>query len=306
MSDAATAAAAERRPPAALTGVFFMIGAVTVFAVQDGLSKHLVERYPSIFVVMIRYWVFAAFVIALSAARPGGLRAAIRTKRPALQILRGLLLVSQITLIIWVFTEIGLAATHALMAVYPLMIAAGAAAFLGEKLDATRWGAIGLGFLGVLTILRPGAAVLDPMALLPLVAAAFFALYGLLTRIVGRDDGASVSFFYTGVAGAAGASLIGPFYAVPMAQEHWPAMAALCFTGAFGHFLLIKAYEHAEAAALQPYAYTQLALVTLIGVLVFGETVTIWMALGGAMIVAGGLISAAHDRRLRRGERQKR
>lgn len=278
-----------------------MLAATTVFSLQDGISTYLAGLYAPIFVVMIRYWAFAVFVVALSARRPGGVRAALRSRRPMLQILRGLLLSAQITLVIFVFTKLGLAASHAIIAVSPLLIAALGAAFLGERLDRLRWAAIGMGFLGVLIILRPGAEAFDPWALAALAGALMFALYGVLTRVVARHDPASVSFFYTGVAGAAGATLIGPFYATPMAPEHWPAMAALCVTGALGHYLLIKAYEAAEAASLQPYAYWQLALVTLIGVFWFGEPLSAWTLLGAAVIVAAGLISAGQARRQRRG-----
>ncbi|MEL6980277.1 MAG: DMT family transporter [Pseudomonadota bacterium] len=280
-----------------IRGIGFFLAAMTVFALQDGLSAYLASQYAPIFVVMIRYWALAALVLAISARRPGGLRAAARTRRPLLQILRGLLLAAEITLTIFIFAELGLAASHAIMAVYPLLVAAMAWAFLGERLDAVRWGAIGLGFLGVLVILRPGLEAIDPLALGALLGAAMFALYAILTRVASRDDPASVSFFYTGVAGAVGASLIGPFYAEPIALRDWPLMGALCLSGALCHFLLIKAYEATEAARLQPYAYWQLALATLIGVFAFGEPLLFWTVLGAGLIVLGGLIGAAQERR---------
>ena len=287
-----------------MRGVGFMLAATTVFAIQDGLSTYLASVYASVYVVMIRYWVFAAFVIAVSMRRPGGLAAAVRSERPVLQILRGLMLAGQITLVIFIFAKLGLAATHAIVAIYPLLIAGMSAAFLGERLDPVRWAAIGFGFVGVLIILRPGAEAFDPWALAALASATIFALYGVLTRVVARHDGSAVSFFYTGVAGAAGASLIGPFYAEPMAYADWPYMAALCFTGAFGHYLLIKAYEHAEASRLQPYAYWQLALVTVIGVVVFEEPLVFWTLLGAGVIVAAGLVSVWQELRAARQRRE--
>ncbi|MEM9725762.1 MAG: DMT family transporter, partial [Pseudomonadota bacterium] len=282
---------------AQMRGAALMLGAATVFAAQDGVSKHLAELYPPAMIVMIRYWVFAAFVVTLSTRRPGGVRAAAQSQSPVLQITRGVLLAGQIMLVIWVFAELGLAATHAIVAVYPLMIAALGAFVLGERLDRGRWAAIGVGFLGVLIILRPGVQAIDPWALVALACAAMFAVYGVMTRVVGQVDGAATSFFYTGVAGAAGASLVGPFFLAPMAPADWPWMAALCASGVLGHFLLIKAYEAAEAARLQPYAYWQLALVTAIGVVIFDEPLTPWLLIGGGLIVAAGLVTAARDQR---------
>ena len=72
-------------------GIFLMILVTIVFSVQDGISQHLASRYNVIMVVMIRYWFFAAFVIALANRKPGGLRKQAYTRQPALQIFRGAL-----------------------------------------------------------------------------------------------------------------------------------------------------------------------------------------------------------------------
>lgn len=283
-----------------MQGVLFMLAAMTCFALQDGLSKLLAHEYASIYIVMIRYWTFAAFVIALSARRPGGLRRAFHSERPMLQIFRSLLLVAQIALVIWTFDQVGLAATHSIFAIYPLLTAALGAAVLGERMDAVRWGALGLGFVGVIIIVRPGAGDFQPLALVALVCAAMFACYNIATRAVGQRDPASVSFFYTGVVGAVGASLVGPFYAVPMAYEDWLPMGVLCVSGALGHWFLIKAFAAAEAGSLQPYAYWQAALASLIGWLAFGEELELAMVVGAGIIISAGLVSIAQERRLRR------
>ena len=73
-------------------GIWLMIATSLVFAVQDGLSRHLAGTYNVWMVVMLRFWFFAVFVIAMAARSPGGLRAAVRTQHPVLQVSRGLLL----------------------------------------------------------------------------------------------------------------------------------------------------------------------------------------------------------------------
>ena len=97
-------------------GIWLMIGTTLVFAVQDALSKHLAAEYNVFMVTMIRYWFFAAFVVALAARRRGGIRATARTSQPLLQIGRGLLLALEICVAIWGFTLIGLVESHALFA----------------------------------------------------------------------------------------------------------------------------------------------------------------------------------------------
>lgn len=93
-----------------------MILISAMFALQDGVSRHLAENYNVITVVMIRFWFFAAFVVALSAAR-GGLRRTARTSQPGLQIFRGLLLVAEICVTVLSFVLLGLIETHAIFAV---------------------------------------------------------------------------------------------------------------------------------------------------------------------------------------------
>lgn len=278
-------------------GVAFMVAAVTVFALQDGVSKLLATNHAPVFVVMIRYWAFAAFVLAISARRPGGIRAAARSRRPLAQIFRGLLLGAQIVLMTASFVILGLAESQAVMALYPLLIVGLGAVALGERVAPAQWAAVGLGFLGVLILLRPGFGVFDPAALLPLLGAFMFATYGILTRWVGRSDPPAVSFFYTGVAGAAGLTLVGPFFMSAMTPAETAWMALLCVLGASGHYLLIKAYEQAEASLLQPYAYLQLVLVSIIGASFFGEVIDAPLVLGSAVVVGAGLFALLRTRR---------
>ncbi len=277
-------------------GIWLMVLTTFIFGVQDALSRHLAETYNVLLIVMIRYWFFAAFVIALSARKSGGVRAAARTCQPVLQIVRGLLLAAQICMTVLAFTYLGLIETHAVFISYPLLIAALSGPVLGEAVGWRRWLAIIAGFLGILIILRPGFAVFSPYALIPLASAGMFALYGLLTRLAARQDSATVSFFWTGVIGAIGMTVVGAWYWEPMSRSDYGLMAVLCLSGAFGHGLLIKCYEVAEAGAVQPFAYLQLVWGAVLGILVFGERLGGHVVLGAAIIVGAGLFTLWRER----------
>jgi drug/metabolite transporter (DMT)-like permease len=84
----------------------------------------------------------------------------------------------------------------------------------------------------------------------------------------------------------------------PMTGPDWASMAVLCVTGAFGHWLLIKVYEVAEASAVQPFAYFQLVFASAMGMLVFGERLEPAVALGAVVIVSAGLFTFARARRV--------
>ena len=278
-------------------GILLMIGTTFVFAMQDGLSRHLAGAYNVQMVVMVRYWFFAAFVIFIGARKAGGIRAAAATKQPVLQAFRGLLLAFEICVMIAAFILLGLVESHAVFACYPLIIAALSGPVLGERVGWRRWVAIGIGFIGVLVILNPGQTVFSPAALVPLLAASMFALYGLLTRYVARQDTSATSFFWTGTMGAVALTCIGVWYWEPMSGQDWALMAVLCVTGALGHYMLIRCYEVAEASAVQPFAYLQLVFASALGLTVFGETLRPNVAIGAAIVIGAGLFTLFRERR---------
>lgn len=277
-------------------GIWLMIATTFVFSVQDGISRHLAGEYSILMIVMIRFWFFAAFVMVVASRKAGGLRAAMRTRHLALQVTRGLLLAAEVCVMVLAFVMLGLVETHAVFTCYPLLVAALSGPVLGERVGWRRWTAIGIGFAGVLIILQPGVAVFSPVALIPLLAAFGFALYGLLTRYVSRDDPASVSFFWTGAVGALALTPFGLWAWEPMQPADWVWMAALCCTAAFSHWLLIRAYEVAEASAVQPFAYLQLVFASAIGIILFGETLETNVAIGAVLVVCAGLFTLWRQR----------
>jgi drug/metabolite transporter (DMT)-like permease len=273
-------------------GYLFALAATTIFSLQDAVSKHLGDHYPPIFVTMIRYWAFAAFCILLAARKRGGLRAAVSTTRPVLQIVRGVLLAVEIMIVITAFAHAGLAHSTAVLAATPILVTLLSIPLLGERVGWRRWSAIIAGLVGVLLILKPDASgFLDPWLLLPLVCCVMYAIYLIATRLVSRTDAPATSFFYTGVAGAVAASLVGPFFWADL--EGWDRvwMGFLCISGMTGHYLVIRAYELLDASAVQPISYLSLVYASLFGVLLYGETLTWNVVAGSAIVVGAGIFT---------------
>ena len=279
-------------------GILLMIITTIVFASQDGLSKYLATEYNVYMVVMIRYWFFAAFVISVSSQKTGGIKRVAKTKSPILQIFRSLILVAEMCITILAFTLLGLAETHAIFASYPLIIAMLSGPILGEYVGWRRWLAIWVGFIGILIILNPGNGIFSPYALVPLVGAILFALYGLLTRYVGQYDNSNTSVFWTGVVGSIAMTIIGLNYWDPVSKSDWSIMLLLSASGVVGHYLLIKCYEVAEASAVQPFAYLQLIWASMIGIIIFGEQITTNVLIGACIIVGAGLFTLWRERKV--------
>ncbi|MFD1343491.1 DMT family transporter [Litorisediminicola beolgyonensis] len=277
-------------------GVILMLVTTLIFASQDAISRHLAGEYNTYMIVMIRYWFFAAFVCAIAGRQAGSIRRAAATRQPWVQAARGAILALEIIVMIQGFVFLGLVESHAVFACYPLLIGALSGPVLGEHVGWRRWLAIAAGFVGVIIILQPSGGVFSPYAAIPLLAAFMFALYGLLNRYVARQDTAATSFFWTGTVGAVVTTAIGIWFWEPMRGPDWAWMALLCVTGAAGHYTLIKAYEQAEASAIQPFAYFQLVFASAIGLTVFGETLRVNVAIGAAIIVAAGLFTFWRER----------
>ena len=278
-------------------GILLMIGATIVFALQDGISRHLAGTYNTYMVVMVRYWFFAAFVVFLAMRAPGGIKGVARTSQLGLQIFRGVLLVAEICVAVYGFTLLGLVESQAVFICYPLLVAALSGPVLGESVGWRRWAAIGVGLIGVLIILQPGVGVFDPAALIPFASALMFAVYGLVTRYAARRDSTATSFFWTGIAGMVFMTSIGIWFWEPMSQNDWLWMALLCVSGVTGHWLLIKCYEMAEASAVQPFAYFHLIWAAILGVSIFGEVIRLNVATGAAIIIAAGLFTLWRESR---------
>ncbi|AXV14837.1 EamA family transporter [Neorhizobium sp. SOG26] len=282
------------------TGLLFALTAVTIFAVQDGISKHLGTAYPPIFITMIRYWAFAGFAVFLAGQSSAGIRKTAGANRLWLQISRGVLLATQIVISIFAFSRVGLAQTHTIFAAAPLVVACLSVPILGEKVGWRRWTAIGIGFIGILMIINPLQASFDAKIIIPIVGTVMFALYSVLTRLASRSDSADTAFFYTGVAGAAAMTLVGPFYWSHITFGDWFWMLVLCMTGMSGHWLLIRAYAVLDAVAVQPMFYVQTVLVCIIGVMLFGEVMTLNMVAGCAVVIAAGIFTIWREARLGR------
>ena len=277
-------------------GIILMIAATFVFAVQDGISRHLAGEYSVYMVVMIRYWFFALFVITWAKLQHGSVRQVARTRQPVLQIIRALLLIAEICVMVLGFVYLGLIESYAIFITYPLIIAALSGVILGEQVGWRRWAAICVGFTGVLVILQPGFRVFSPYAFFPMASALMFALYGLLTRYAARKDSAQTSFFWTGIIGAVGMTAVGAFHWQAMSNSDWGWMALLSITGALGHFLLIKCYAVTEASTVQPFAYLQLVFGGTLGWIIFNDSLRWGTAIGGIIVIAAGLFTLWRER----------
>jgi drug/metabolite transporter (DMT)-like permease len=270
---------------------------MALFGLMDGATKFLAHRYPPTQILWLRFLFSVPLVLAVLA--PRGLVGLVRTRAPWLQLLRTVLLVVEMGLVVWAFALMPLADAHAILAACPLVITALSVPVLGERVGLRRWLAVGVGFLGVLLIVRPGLGVMAPGAIVALVSTMLYAFYQLLTRLVGRVDRAETSLLFLFGVGAIFLTFVGPFEWRTPPAAHWPFFVALAVLGSAGHYCVIRALQLAPAVVIQPFSYTILLWAVLIGWLVFGDFPDVWTLAGAGVIVAAGIYSALRQHRLR-------
>jgi len=256
---------------------------------MDGFSKYLSQHYSVIAINMFRYWFFGILIFFLCIDKNKKKIFLPKTKFRYVQIFRGSILAVEMCFAHYCFLKIGLIETHAIFASCPLIVAVLALFILKERFGWRRWAAIIFGFVGILIILRPGLKVFDPIALIAVACSVAFALYQVLTRYVSSEDETNTSFFYTGITGFVILSFIGPFFLTEVLIIDAFYIIIVCFLGAGGHFLMINAFKITEASLLQPFVYFHLVFVSIIGVLIFDETIEFPVVVGSGMIILSGL-----------------
>jgi len=276
-------------------GIALVLGAFLVFGIQDGITKHITQSIDVAQMLLVRFGVFALFV-TFWVSRRRGIRTTMASKRPVFQIFRSALILAEIGIFATALKFLPLADVHSIFAAAPLIVTALSVPLLGEPVGPRRWAAVLVGFCGVLVILRPGMGVIEPAALLALLAGFMFALYIVLTRKVSAVDSTDTSLFYMGWTGFVIMAMIGPFYWQWPDLNGWLFLGALSLTSIVGHMLFTMALEASPAAILQPFQYSVLVWAALIGFFAFGDIPDFWTIIGASVVVASGLYTIYRER----------
>jgi drug/metabolite transporter (DMT)-like permease len=286
-------------------GIVSMAIAMSAFNLSDALTKIATQTLPLGETIFVR-GLFATVAVAAFVLRDGSWRQVRSLVDPRL----GLRLFGEIGATLFylmALVHLALPNVSAVFQATPLAMTIGAAAFLGEKVDARRWVAIAIGFVGVTIIVRPGLAGFEPNSIWVLVSVAFVVVRDISTARLGTSLPTSLVTLTTAVA----ATLLGlallPFETsisnVPVWS--WPTpgqLVLLAFTAAAlvtGYVMLIRATQLAETSAIAPYRYTLLVWAMIWGLLLFGDFPDPATLIGGVIVVGTGLYSFAQEQRSR-------
>ena len=281
-----------------------MFGAVLSGTVLDVAIKALSGGYPLHEIILIRTLVAIGALIGVALYQDGHF-AQFRTRRPVAHLIRTLIVLASNVCFFTGLAAMPFADALAISFVAPLFITACSALFLGEHVGPHRWGAVIAGLAGVVIMLRPGAGVIDPAAILVLLAALFYATSHLMGRSM-RETESTVTqniflhlgFLLTsigmGLVAGDGRFLTNPdnvlaFLVRPWvwpAPADWPVLVLTGLMVAIAGLLASQAYRLAEAALIAPFEYFGLPVAILAGGLVFGTwpDATAWV---GIVLIGG-------------------
>jgi drug/metabolite transporter (DMT)-like permease len=285
-----------------IQGILLMMASMVVFTLLDASAKYVTHSLPPAIAVFFRYLVATGLSLAVM-MRAGG-PALMITRHPALQLLRGLLLMVSTILNFTAIMYLQLAQTAAIFFTIPLWVCALSVPLLGELVGLKRWVAVLVGFAGVLIIMRPGTASFHWAMLLSVASSICGSIYNIVTRKVGGRDRAETSLFYVSFIGALAATAPLPFLWQTPQGLQWPLLVFMGFAGGIGHYMLIQAHRLAPASALAPFVYTQIVWMILVGYFAFGDVPDHWTLIGAAIVVACGLFVFARERALGKGNEE--
>lgn len=280
--------------------IALMVAALACYTTIDSFAKLMVQAgLPSMEVVFIRYAAQFVLVLALFLPREG--RALTVTRNLKLEVARGLFLLGSTIFNFFAVAYLPLTITSAISFTMPLMLCALSIPLLGETVGWRRWLAIGIGFLGVMIIVRPGTEAFHPAVLLSFGTAVCAALYNLSTRGLAGVDSTSAQQFYS--AGVATVCVL-PFslggWVWPSDPLIWLSFVGIGVAALVGHLFVTTAHRYAPASVLAPFGYLQIFFMTGASWLIFNQPPDIWLYLGAPVVMASGFYIWLRERQLSR------
>jgi drug/metabolite transporter (DMT)-like permease len=280
-----------------LAAIGLVLLAVALFSAMDAMSKILASEYDPIEVVWGRYLAILAMLAPAALRKPR----LLLTSQPMLQAVRGVCVMASALLFIAGLARLPIADATAIGFASPLLVTAFSIPLLGEQVGVRRWSAVGIGFLGVLIVVRPGSGAVGSAALLPLTSAVCWAMSLVVTRRMRGADAPLTTLIYSSAIGFVLSGLALPLIWHAPTLSAWVMLAAMGVLSAAGQYLLIAGLSRGDASLLAPFTYSQIVWATLTGYFVFATVPSSSTWCGAAVIVASG-IYIAHRERVRRGE----
>ena len=258
-----------------------------IVPVMDAFAKHLSSSMDVLQITWARYFFTVVFTLSLMLLFYRN--TLVWSKKPTLQLIRGLIFVFSTYLFFYAISEISLPKALTLAFVAPICVTALSPFFLNEKVGLKRWTAVSMGFIGTLIVIRPGFIEFNLATFAALGNGICYGFYLIITRKLSTSDNSLLTLLFSGVVGTIIISLFMPSVWVNPSVNQWIMMALIGFIASIAHLFIILSLKYADASKLAPLGYTEIITNIIISYYFFYELPDNWTYLGLFIIVLSGL-----------------
>ena len=258
-----------------------------IVPVMDAIAKHLSLTMDVFQITWARYFFTVVFTLSLMVLFYR--ETLVWSKRPKLQLVRGIILAFSTLCFFYSISVISLPKALTLAFVAPITCTALSPIFLREIVGIRRWSAVLVGFLGTLIVIRPGFIDVNLATLAALACGICYGFYLVITRKLSTSDNSLLTLLFTGVVGLAIISVFMPSVWVNPTPNEWIMMAIIGLIASVAHLFIILSLKYADASKLAPLGYTEIITNIIISYYIFHELPDNWTYLGLFIIVLSGL-----------------
>ncbi|AOX64393.1 hypothetical protein HMPREF3113_12680 [Stenotrophomonas sp. HMSC10F06] len=269
-----------------------MLGSTLAFGLMAIAIRYATRYVPTQEVAFFRN-AFGLLALLPMLIRPGS--APLRTQQLPRYFLRSAIGLASMLCAFWAIGHLPISQAISLSYSTPLFVTIAAVLWLGETVRLRRWAAVIIGFIGVLIIVRPGSTSFTPGTLVAVGAAVLSSLVAIQIKQLTRVDSADTVVFYTYVFWVPLSLVPALFVWVWPTGLAWVWLVATGVLGTLGQLLWTRALRLGEVSALTPISFMQLPLVSLLGWLLFNETLDRWTVIGAAIILGANAYIAHRE-----------
>ena len=258
-----------------------------IVPVMDAFAKYLSSSMDVLQITWGRY--FFTLIFTLSLMLIFYRKSLVWTKKPFLQLIRGLIFVFSTYLFFYAISEISLPKALTLAFVAPICVTALSPFFLKEQVGIKRWLAVFLGFFGTLVVIRPGLIEFNLATFAALGCGICYGFYLIITKKLSSSDNPLLTLLLSGIVGTIIISPFLPSIWINPTSNQWILLVLIGLIASVAHLLLILSLKYADASKLAPLGYTEIITNIIISYYFFNELPDNWTYLGLFIIVISGL-----------------
>jgi len=275
-----------------LRAALLMLGSTLAFGLMAIAIRYATRYVPTQEVAFFRN-AFGLLALLPMLIRPGS--APLKTQQLPRYFLRSAIGLASMLCAFWAIGHLPISQAISLSYSTPLFVTIAAVLWLGETVRMRRWAAVIIGFIGVLIIVRPGSTSFTPGTLVAVGAAVLSSLVAIQIKQLTRVDSADTVVFYTYVFWVPLSLVPALFVWVWPTGVAWVWLVATGVLGTLGQLLWTRALRLGEVSALTPISFMQLPLVSLLGWLLFNETLDRWTVIGAGIILGANAYIAHRE-----------